>query len=147
MSVFIIHKGYTMPLHDHPGMFGLLKVVSGTLEIRSYSRVPNSCEEIVVQPEDPKTLNEASAASFLDEKVCNFHEISAVDGPAAFFDVLSPPYSDLNDDSPESRHCHFYRKLLIDDSHDKAKLKLELIDCPSHYYCESIKYRKPEFIG
>jgi cysteamine dioxygenase len=82
----------------------------------------------------------------LDDSNCNFHEITALDSPIAFFDVLSPPYSDMNDSDPSARHCHFYRKLMVENSPDKKILKLERIDCPSHYYCDSIYFERPDFM-
>lgn len=134
-----------MPLHDHPRMHGLLKCVAGQLKIQSYTKISDNQRELLVQrePADPKTLDDQSESSYLDEKVSNYHEIQALDEPAAFFDVLSPPYSDMNDSEEEdSRHCHFYRKMMIDNN----ILKLEQIDCPSHYYCDSLHFEKPDFM-
>jgi len=39
MCVFIMKReeGGSLPLHDHPGMHGLLKVISGQRKIRSYT--------------------------------------------------------------------------------------------------------------
>ena len=37
MSVFIIRKGQQLPLHDHPGMTGVIKVLYGTINITSYA--------------------------------------------------------------------------------------------------------------
>lgn len=144
MSVFIINEGYTMPLHDHPGMLGLLKVISGKLKIQSYTRIsPSDSNDLLVIPDEPKILDSQSASSYLDEQQSNFHEITALDEPAAFFDVLSPPYSDMDNNDPDARHCHFYRKLKINDT----TLKLERINCPSHYYCDSETFEKPAFMN
>lgn len=143
MSIFVINSGYTMPLHDHPQMIGLLKVISGRLRIQSYTKIPNNdSKDLLVKTDESKVLDEQSPCSGLDEKQHNFHEITALDSPAAFFDVLSPPYSDFSDTEPDSRHCHFYRKLMVGND----ILKLEPIDCPSHYYCDSIYFEKPDFM-
>lgn len=134
-----------MPLHNHPNMKGMLKCISGRLRIQSYSRT--ECEdEIFVKPEEPKTVDHQTSSSYLDEHTCNYHEITALDGPAAFFDVLSPPYSDVHEDGPEARHCHFYKKLVVENSPERKILKLEQIDCPSHYYCDSITFVKPDYM-
>lgn len=140
MSVFVIDENYTMPLHDHPSMHGLLKVISGRLRIQSYTRLANpETDDIFVKPEPPQILDHKSSTTYLDESTSNYHEITALDGPAAFFDVLSPPYSGLDDQGPDSRHCHFYRKLMVDNSDAHKVIKLEQIECPDHYYCNSVK--------
>ncbi|KAL9980923.1 hypothetical protein ACROYT_G009565 [Oculina patagonica] len=36
LGVFILRKGCSIPLHDHPGMFGLCKVVYGKISVESY---------------------------------------------------------------------------------------------------------------
>jgi hypothetical protein len=121
---------------------------STTLQIQSYTRIPNSGDstDILVTCNTPTVLDQDSPAAFLDEKSCNYHEISAsADSPAAFFDVLSPPYAELNDSNPDSRHCHFYRKVMVDS--EKQILKLEMIDVPKYYFCDSIAFEKPEFMS
>lgn len=153
MSVFILRQSYTMPLHDHPHMKGLLKVVSGSLKIQSYSKLPNNTEisanseeSTLVSQEEPIYLDKFSKTSMLDESIYNYHEITASDDePAAFFDVLSPPYSSTED--PESpRHCHFFKKSMVDNSSELTVIKLEKIDCPDHYYCDTVYYEKPDFM-
>lgn len=116
-----------------------------SFQIQSYTKISNS--EDLVTPDHPVTLDQSSPASFLDEKCSNFHEITAVNKPVAFFDVLSPPYSDLSEENPESRHCHFFRKLMVDNSSEKKVLKLEQIPCPNHYYCDNLQYDKPDFMN
>ena len=39
IGVFIINPRGRMPLHNHPGMHGILKVVHGTVEVAFYNRV------------------------------------------------------------------------------------------------------------
>ena len=135
-----------MPLHDHPGMKGILKVIAGTLKIQSFTKISEvENGKILVSPDEPKTLDYKSNSTILDEKTSNYHEITALDGVAAFFDVLSPPYSDIEDQTPDSRHCSFYRKILEDNGERKI-IKLEQIECPSHYYCDSVHFEKPDFM-
>lgn len=49
LTVFILRNGYTMPLHDHPGITGLLKVLHGRVKIRSYSNVDPNVNPMDVQ--------------------------------------------------------------------------------------------------
>lgn len=144
MSVFIINDSYTMPLHDHPSMKGILKVISGKLKIQSFTRLSETGDgAIFVKQEDPKVLDQHSPSSVLDERVGNYHEITAIGGVAAFFDVLSPPYSEASDLSQDSRHCSFYRKILVDNG---KVIRLEHIDCPRHYYCDTLHFEKPDYM-
>lgn len=136
-----------MPLHDHPKMLGILKCISGKLKIQSYSKLSESKDgELLVTPELAKTVDCHSPATYLDETNYNYHEITALDEPAAFFDVLSPPYKEIGDEESEPRQCHFYKKLMVDNNPERTILKLEKIDCPSHYYCDSVYFDKPDFM-
>lgn len=134
-----------MPLHDHPKMKGILKVVSGKLKIQSFTRLPEAGDSILVKQDDPKVLDHQSPSSVLDERAGNYHEITAIGGVAAFFDVLSPPYSEANDSSHDSRHCSFYRKILVDNG-DRKVIRLENIECPRHYYCDTLHFERPDYM-
>lgn len=146
MSIFIIDENYTMPIHDHPRMCGILKVISGKLKVHCYTRIQTDAEdEIIVRAEEPKILDELSEASIITND-CNFHELTALDGPAAFFDILSPPYSDMHDSTDEARHCSFFKKVMVDNSNKNAIIKLVSIPCPEHYYCDSVIFDQPDFM-
>jgi cysteamine dioxygenase len=135
-----------MPLHDHPNMTGLLKVVSGKVKSQSYTRINADEKEIIVKAEEPKMLDEKSGSVLLRPDFCNYHELTAVDGPAAFFDILSPPYSDIDDTSEDSRHCSFYKKIVVENSNRNAILRLIKIPCPNNYFCDTVYYEQPDFL-
>ncbi|XP_059615395.1 2-aminoethanethiol dioxygenase [Phlebotomus argentipes] len=145
MSVFILAENYTMPLHDHPLMHGILKCISGCVRVQSFSSIKDEppSGSVAVQMSQPKQLDASSPAAILTPKENNFHEITAIPGggPGAFFDILSPPY-----DSPlpafGKRKCSFYRKTqgLAGD------LILERIPTPLHYYCDNVLYDPPQFL-
>uniref|UniRef100_A0A6B2EAK6 2-aminoethanethiol dioxygenase n=1 Tax=Phlebotomus kandelakii TaxID=1109342 RepID=A0A6B2EAK6_9DIPT len=148
MSVFILAENYTMPLHDHPLMHGILKCLSGSVRVQSYSSVTGEAPSgatptIPVQMSQPKQLNSNSPAAILTPIENNFHEITALagTGPGAFFDILSPPY-----DSPlpafGKRKCSFYRK----NRGLTGDLILERISTPLHYYCDNVHYDPPPFL-
>jgi cysteamine dioxygenase len=139
-----------MPLHDHPKMLGMLKVLSGKIRIQSYTKInqeESENENYDIVSEDPaQILDQNSQSAVLDENHSNFHEITALDEPAAFFDILSPPYSDFHDIDGE-RHCKFYRKLMTSKGTSPSRiLRLEKINCPSYYYCDQVDYSKPDFL-
>ncbi|XP_032087408.1 2-aminoethanethiol dioxygenase [Thamnophis elegans] len=129
MGVFVLRAGACIPLHDHPGMQGLLKVLYGTLRIACFDE----------QPEEPQDGPDAAASSDADASGAascpgrprrlrallrshrlytasappcllspqrdNLHQIAAEGaGPAAFLDILAPPY-----DPARGRDCHYYR--------------------------------------
>lgn len=50
--------------------------------------------------------SENSAPCLLTPVRDNLHQISAVEGPAAFLDILAPPYN-----PDDGRDCHYYRVL------------------------------------
>lgn len=120
MSVFIMDKNYTMPLHDHPG-YGLLRILSGMVHIQCYSYdplrkdallfLPNSQRPLVSVIKEPsKIVSKSTGCSVLEPFKSNIHEITTIgDEPAAFFDVLSPPYeSEISMYGPKK--CLFYQR-------------------------------------
>lgn len=144
IGVFIINPRGRMPLHNHPGMHGILKVVHGTVEVAFYNRVkqlqipqdlpeplrsrPDLLDrEIVVPAESPTRVRVGpdSEPLILYPNKDNFHEIRLIgEGPAAFLDILSPPYNieteegggtlEIPDD--ERRDCGFYQVANLQDS-------------------------------
>lgn len=146
VGVFIINPRGRMPLHNHPGMHGILKVVHGTVEVAFYNRVkqlqipqdlpeplrtrPDLLERDIVVPAESPTrvrVGPHSDPLILYPNKDNFHEIRLIDGsgPAAFLDILSPPYNveaedgdgrtlEIPDD--ERRDCGFYQIVNLQDS-------------------------------
>lgn len=153
MSVFIMANRYTMPLHDHPG-YGLLRVISGTARIQSYSldeqtiALESQSSLLPVIEESPIEVTERMESSVLTMTKNNFHEITAIGtGPTAFFDILSPPYeSQISEHGPKK--CQFYRKINWSrPAESSAKLcYLQRINTPLHYYCDNASYKPPGFL-
>ncbi|NWH59015.1 AEDO dioxygenase, partial [Geococcyx californianus] len=137
MGVFLLRSGACIPLHDHPGMNGMLKVLYGTLRIACMDTLPPGCTDSVPQActdalaaahtdsvspacTDSVPAGRCLRALFRSRQLCtpasppcllsphtdNLHQIDAVDGPAAFLDILAPPY-----DPQHGRDCHYYRLL------------------------------------
>ena len=98
---------------------------------------------------------------FSDED--NYHEIQSVgDGPAAFFDILAPPYhtsefDEDQDDGHEPRDCHFFtehKEITISNNSNNTNnnihsekvpniLWLRRIPCPNDYTCSEEPYCGP----
>ncbi|XP_072033632.1 LOW QUALITY PROTEIN: 2-aminoethanethiol dioxygenase-like [Amphiura filiformis] len=165
MGVFTLRKtGMNIPLHDHPGMHGILKVVYGQVRIRSYSyaerigqpgQTPPAVPQfagLASQPSaeslTPTRLasdsvhNSESGAILLTPEIGNIHAIEAVDGPAAFLDVLSPPYD------PPERDCQYYHELPVNGdaaANQKDQITWLLrIPQPKEFHCELEDYPGPD---
>ncbi|XP_005386010.1 PREDICTED: 2-aminoethanethiol dioxygenase [Chinchilla lanigera] len=129
LGVFLLKSGTSIPLHDHPGMHGMLKVLYGTVRISCLDKLeaggaqrprappPEQQFEPPLQPREREAVRpgilrsravytEASGPCVLTPHRDNLHQIDAVDGPAAFLDILAPPY-----DPDDGRDCHYYRVL------------------------------------
>lgn len=124
VSVFILKgKNTKLPLHDHPSMHGLIKVLDGSTKIDSYSVASNDIYEALIRgPQAPSNAQKKSSILTVKEKtrivgpnseqvenLCslhpherNYHEISNLsENKSAFFDILAPPYL-------SEEHCHYY---------------------------------------
>lgn len=157
MSVFIMQNKYTMPMHDHAG-YGLLRVLSGTAKIQSYSLETDSAitsEQqrythilpVIVEPS--RDVSVSTECSVLTPTKCNIHEITANGGSTAFFDILSPPY-ESNFSSMGPKKCIFYRKVQIRQQNNNAnpnRVYLQRINVPDHYYCDNVDYHRPDFLS
>ncbi|XP_060942918.1 2-aminoethanethiol (cysteamine) dioxygenase b [Limanda limanda] len=146
MGVFLLKSGASIPLHDHPEMHGVLKVLYGKVRIRCFDRLePNpapaqvgSLRRSVLRSTGEFT--EECGPCVLSPDRDNLHQIDAVDGPTAFMDILAPPY-----DPDDGRDCHYYRVLEADPAGPKEKeLWLMEISQPPDFWCGGEPYPGPE---
>ncbi|XP_072386983.1 2-aminoethanethiol dioxygenase [Diabrotica undecimpunctata] len=136
MGIFVLQKDKKLPLHNHPEMYGLIKVLAGKIRVISYSiNTPTTVEvdtrsykdnqtssgsNIMLSPDKGKRKRFVTAELVsndivgVDSKPCildpnkrNIHEIYSVDGPAAFIDILAPPYNTLIP-GVGPRYCSYY---------------------------------------
>ena len=74
----------------------------------------------------------------------NSPRIESVGGPAAFLDILAPPYNirppDWAEDK-EERDCHYFRELREAGTGDYNWLLM--CDPPASFYCDTEPYRGP----
>ncbi|XP_062199940.1 plant cysteine oxidase 3-like [Phragmites australis] len=101
MGVFCFPAGATLPLHDHPQMVVLSKLLYGSMRVKSYDWVAAPCR---VSGATKSGLAKVVAVDELREAPCkasvlfprsggNIHTLTAVT-PCALLDVLAPPYSE-----------------------------------------------------
>ncbi|XP_068114284.1 2-aminoethanethiol dioxygenase [Hyperolius riggenbachi] len=133
MGVFLLKGGTSIPLHDHPGMHGMLKVLYGKVRIMGFDKMessshPSSDPPPALQPYQHSSsvvraalrstgeYSDSSPPCLLSPHRDNLHQISAVDGPAAFLDILAPPY-----DPDDGRDCHYYKLLSSLEHSDRGE--------------------------
>ncbi|XP_034483002.1 2-aminoethanethiol dioxygenase [Drosophila innubila] len=150
MSLFIVRGGNSIPLHDHPMMYGLLRCLWGKLHVQSYSQLLAADDPLTydtnptlvkVIAEEPCLVTTETSSALLTPRKRNYHQITQAgsgsedgNGIAAFFDILSPPY-DANMPIFGPRRCRFYRP--NSESQSLADhLELQCIPSPSSYYCD-----------
>jgi cysteamine dioxygenase len=161
IGIFIVKPGEKLPLHDHPQMYGILKVIAGTLKIQSYTVVSNNTD--IDSPSAggrrlfpyTRTKNQILSAMKLPEVIVsenndtcvltpterNLHEIYNVGATAAFLDILSPPY-----DSSEfgKRSCHYFKELNNETPGPVTnKARLIRIPSPAEYWNDVADYEGP----
>lgn len=166
LGVFILKPGMKMPLHDHPHMYGLLKVIAGQVAIHSYTVTDE--EDYVLSPEKlpiltitaqknpPLIINAQSDSVLLQPKAGNLHEIVCdTESAAAFIDVLSPPYDTLirvdksmphSDDSYYSylpRKCRFFE--IVEQLKDDL-VKMKECKSPSWFFTSREDYLGPKVV-
>lgn len=173
IGIFVLKSGAKLPLHDHPLMYGILKVIHGKVRIQSYSILSNLTSDTKISENgehsfkfDPdevglssETLNRQVSLMarkepeiLVSEKdnVCvltplkgNIHELHSVDGPAAFVDILSPPYqTEIPDVGP--RPCRYFKDLGSVGNKENIR-RLLRISSPPDYWSESAPYQGPSF--
>ncbi|XP_029377063.1 2-aminoethanethiol dioxygenase [Echeneis naucrates] len=158
MGVFLLKSGASIPLHDHPGMHGVLKVMYGKVRISCFDRLERLAGGTQAAPPLPGTQKGALRRSVLrsigeyteENGPCvlspdrdNLHQIDAVDGPTAFMDILAPPY-----DPEDGRDCHYYRVLTDPQANGPEQKEKEVwlmeISQPADFWCGGEPYPGPE---
>jgi len=169
MSIFVLKPGTRLPMHDHPGMHGLIRVIHGRMNVFSYSLLERksgdgfeplrSSEEYLIKKGAVLKAHMMSAASgdvidINSESIVltpvdgNIHEIRTTDSAAAFFDILAPPY----DDHRHGRHqCHYFKELpvspstakLSDTAQGRKLCNLICIPTPMDYWTDYAPYDGP----
>lgn len=73
----------------------------------------------------------------------NIHQVDTVDGPAAFIDILAPPYRENGlDAGKRQRRCCYY----VEVNNRPNDIQLKIVSDPINYYwSDSAKYTGPAF--
>ncbi|XP_044726442.1 2-aminoethanethiol dioxygenase [Chrysoperla carnea] len=161
VGIFILKPGMKLPLHDHPYMYGLLKVICGKAKIENYSIEPKLTEritqtasssssgsddydlnrkELVAKRNPDIVADHTSECCVLRPLERNLHEIESIDGACAFLDVLSPPY-DVYVPEYGPRKCSYYS--LFQELEPDIFHLLE-IGSPHWFWSDEAPYKGPK---
>lgn len=122
------------------------------MELNSYSlktksdHIIEANEEITAVRHRPISLHSNSSACVLAPSEKNLHEISCVEGPAAFLDILSPPY-DVDEFGRGPRPCTFFKAVKSKFSAESVdvieEVQLSVVESPPNFYSSSLEYIGP----
>jgi hypothetical protein len=98
-SVFALAEGETIPLHDHPRMDVISKILRGRIRVLTYEWL--DVESLVAVERGEAVLDEGSDAFVVRKSPGMLHTITAIEA-TAFLDLFAPYYDDL------ARPCSYY---------------------------------------
>ncbi|XP_069140194.1 2-aminoethanethiol dioxygenase-like [Argopecten irradians] len=166
MGIFVVRQGCRIPLHNHPGMHGICKVIQGTVRVNSFSpvspaglEIPKHLEQntksvmsLLKKKEQPQfspvishgstTLTKDDPACVLSPSAGNVHEMISVDGPVAFIDILAPPY----DHTTGERVCQYYQDSSGGSASESTDGQVRWFRCippPHSFWCDTMDYTGP----
>ncbi|XP_035816494.1 cupin, RmlC-type isoform X2 [Zea mays] len=109
--MFCMPASSIIPLHNHPGMTVLSKVLYGAAHVRSYRWIESAGSSINLSKARPAKVvrdGEMSAPCgamvLRPEEGGDVHALRAIT-PCAILHILTPPYS-----SQDGRHCSYFRR-------------------------------------
>lgn len=135
--------GASIPLHDHPGMTVISRILYGSLRIRSFDPVQLKSEDGLLGILRQDSIISAPCTTALSPTCGNLHEFLADDKEGcAIFDILAPPYN-----TEEGRDCSYYK---VDDEAvslmGKQYYRLKKY-IPTDFHVQSAPYRGPQVKG
>jgi hypothetical protein len=98
-SVFGLMAGETIPLHDHPELDVITKVLRGRIRVRTYEWI--DAVNSIARARGEVVIDEDDDAFVLRKSPGTLHTVTAL-APTAFLDLFAPYYDDV------MRPCRYY---------------------------------------
>lgn len=129
-------------------------MISGAVKINSYTAETRDDwfaqpgEEIPAVKHPAVVVRDNDPACVLTPEDRNFHEITCVEGPGVFLDILSPPYI-IEPCIPDTRlrPCTYFREIssehCTESEETDTQVHLVGMTKPPDFYSRCIKYRGP----
>ena len=99
-SVFGLMAGETIPLHDHPELDVITKVLRGRIRVRTYEWIDMA--NSIARERGEIVIGEDDDALVLRKSQGTLHTVTAIE-PTAFLDLFAPYYDDV------VRPCRYYK--------------------------------------
>lgn len=131
LAIFYLPKGTLMPLHDHPNMCVITKVLHGMINISSFNYFDSSKELVHKNKDVVISTQENNDICVLGPIDGNLHQIKALDD-TVMFDILSPPYDEMN-----GRICTYYKAITTKEADIYKLTPYE----PDDFVCLEVKYK------
>ena len=127
IAAFSLKPGAKIPLHDHPHMTVLSRVVRGSLHVTSFDVGADGKAR-----RSSSIMTSADGPAALFPCVNNVHEFRAGADGACVLDVIVPPY-----DEDAGRACHYFEAVAIGD----GVFRLREVPEPADFECLGAVYQ------